>query len=431
MASIPPPSFAVPQPPAAPRRNKVPWWVWLIVAVVCGGTSVLLSAWVLAPLVATKSDAQLRREFTRLKIPAKLAEVDAHIKGGHDLRELDAVWDQNKPKLLGESVSVDDRRGAETRLLNTMRELAERHDAADFGAFAALDPGEISDPMFDLQVDVPRLIERGVTTITEGDRAAGRRDVLAGVEWMTWLHQSHYPGAHIALAESLERSINSLIHVLDARLLIGADRTRLEALLSRLERPLNWLAAVEAEPVVTLEVLYSSDSESTERSLSRGVVTTKLGRITRVRDYVKSKPNDLLGLADELRKVPAGSMVTGGITGGLAELISNQTQDLVEAEPRRQALLAVLRAGLYMEAERTRTGQFPTSLPADFLVDDPFRPGQALQYRFDSANEAFVWSVGPDRTDNQGRSFWDLPEAEQDAARDPFDRKPDPGDYVY
>lgn len=432
MASIPPPNLTVPSPPAAPRRKKAPWWVWIIVSfvLVCGGSSVLLGAWVLLPFAMTKSDTQLREDFKRLQIPARLVEIDAHNPAGHELNELHTIAKANPPEPLNSAPKAE-QKDADTRALNTLRDLAERHDSVDFGAFAALDPGQATNVLIRLQSDLSNLMARGAEALENGDVPNGRRDIFAATKWMRWLHGSHFPGTHLVFAEVLEMNMTFWIQVLEGDKLSTKDKQQIEDALKQFEQPLAWQKAVEAEPVKLLEELLVEDTDNDERALTRSMVAAKLDRITRTREYVKNNPNDLLGLADELRKTPARNIFTGGMSGSLVELISTQTQDLVEAEVRRQALMSVFRAGRYMEAERSRTGNYPTLLPARLLADDPFRPGQPLQYRFETPDKAYVWSIGPDRKDNGGRRYWDLTDAELKVDESPFSRAPYPGDYVY
>jgi hypothetical protein len=161
------------------------------------------------------------------------------------------------------------------------------------------------------------------------------------------------------------------------------------------------------------------------------MAAAKIPRVQRIRESIKARPDDLLGLTEKLREVPPARIATGGMSGLLTEIMGDQTHNIVEAELRRQALMAVMWAGRAMEVERRRTGSFPRNLPARVLVDDPFRPGTPLQYRFDAPDEAYVWSVGSDRQDNGGKSFWDLRRTNRDRDRSLFAREPDPGDYVY
>jgi hypothetical protein len=248
---------------------------------------------------------------------------------------------------------------------------------------------------------------------------------------MVWLSESHFPGTQGVFAEVLESQVGGWVAAPSRLPFTRAGLARVNALVQRFDQPLNWMKAVEAEPVVMLESMYALYDDVDLLPLARNMAVAKIPRVQRIRESIKAHPDDLLGLTEELREIPPARLATGGMSGFMTELIGDQTQDLVEAELRRQALLAVIRAGRFMESERRRTGSFPRNLPARVLVEDPFRPGTPLQYRFDGPDEAYVWSVGPDRKDNDGKSYWELQETERRRDESLFAREPDPGDYVY
>lgn len=431
MASVPPPHFTLPHPPAAPpRKKKVPWWAWMIIgtAIICGGSSFLFTFWAVGDMIIPRSDASVRADFKRASLPTQILEIDPQTQDASNLQELQDFWAEN-----GQVIADNPRYPAEVgvELMNTMRTVAERYDRIHLPAFMAQDPNNITIKLISLQNTLSRLINRSREHFDQGRRQEGERDFLAATEWMVWLSESHFPGAQLVFVEVLESQVGGWVAAADRLPLSRSGESRVNTLMKKFDQPLNWLNAVEAEPVVLLETMYALYDDADHHPLARNMAAAKIPRVQRIRESIKAQPDDLLGLADELRQVPPARLVTGGMSGMMTELIGDQTQNLVEAEPRRQALMAVIRAGRFMDAERKRTGSFPRSLPARVLVDDPFRPGTPLQYRFDAPDEAHVWSVGPDRKDDAGKSYWDLIGTKRERVDSLFDREPDPGDLVY
>jgi hypothetical protein len=431
MASIPPPKVSISLPPTAPpRKKKVPWWVWLIVvsAVVCGGSGFLFTVWAVGDMIIPRTDASVRADFKRANLPTQILEIDPHTRDASNLQELQDFWAAN-----GQVISDSPRYPAEVgiELMNTLRTVSERYDRIHLPAFMAVDPYNIQIKLISLQASLIRLMNRSEEHFNQGRRQEGERDFLAATEWMVWLSESHFPGTQVVFAEVLESQLGGWVAAPSRLPFTRAGLARVNALVQKFDQPLNWMKAVEAEPVVMLESMYAVYDDVDLHPLARNMAAAKIPRVQRIRESIKARPDDLLGLTEKLREVPPARIATGGMSGLLTEIMGDQTHNIVEAELRRQALMAVMWAGRAMEVERRRTGSFPRNLPARVLVDDPFRPGTPLQYRFDAPDEAYVWSVGSDRQDNGGKSFWDLRRTNRDRDRSLFAREPDPGDYVY
>jgi hypothetical protein len=379
-------------------------------------------------MIIPRTDASVRADFKRANLPTQILEIDPHTRDASNLQELQDFWAAN-----GQVISDSPRYPAEVgiELMNTLRTVSERYDRIHLPAFMAVDPYNIQIKLISLQASLIRLMNRSEEHFNQGRRQEGERDFLAATEWMVWLSESHFPGTQVVFAEVLESQLGGWVAAPSRLPFTRAGLARVNALVQKFDQPLNWMKAVEAEPVVMLESMYAVYDDVDLHPLARNMAAAKIPRVQRIRESIKARPDDLLGLTEKLREVPPARIATGGMSGLLTEIMGDQTHNIVEAELRRQALMAVMWAGRAMEVERRRTGSFPRNLPARVLVDDPFRPGTPLQYRFDAPDEAYVWSVGSDRQDNGGKSFWDLRRTNRDRDRSLFAREPDPGDYVY
>lgn len=93
-----------------------------------------------------------------------------------------------------------------------------------------------------------------------------------------------------------------------------------------------------------------------------------------------------------------------------------------QAEKLADALEQLAIVGAAVERYRVETGDFPTELAKlvpDYLTDvptDPYRKKQAPVYRREKSGEVLLYSVGPDKKDNDGT---------------PWDPQEETGDLVY